>query len=210
MARSLPPFRPVGRIPSLQPKGDTMRYRRFKHLSLLCALALLPAAQLEAQVDPPEPGSYALSFGLLSSGDGAVGIRKMMTPNANAGLNLSFSLNRHELDRANGNDDESHSWGVGLTPDVRLYRNPRGNVIPFLDINAGLSVHGQDGGSWGGSVSTGTGIGVEWFPVSSMSISGKTGLAVFYNWNEAGDSEDAQRTYGLTTRTSSLTVNLYF
>lgn len=180
-----------------------------KPLFVLLLLTSIPAPPLHAQAVPPEPGTYALSFGFPSSGDASVGIRKMLGSGANAGLNLTFSLDRRELDGADG-DSRNHTWGLAIEPDIRLYRAQRGNVLPFLDLNAGFSFQGEDGGDWSGGVSAGAGIGVEWFPVPSMSLSGKTGLSLYYRRTDIGGSDATAKNMGIGTRTSSLSVNLYF
>ena len=179
------------------------------------ALALLVTAALHphpifSQVSPPEPGTYAVSFQFPSSHSYQLGIRKVLSSGANAGLNLSLSFDRAELERPDSGNEVATLWSVGLFPNLRLYRGGRANVLPFLAFNAGVSYQDRGENGWNAAVSGGGGVGVEWFPVASMSLSGTTGISLHYDRTEGETPETGSNRIGFSSVTSSLSVNLYF
>jgi len=178
-------------------------------LALLVTAVLYPHS-IFAQVSPPEPGTYAVSFGFPSSGSGQLGIRKILGSGANAGLDLGFSFDRAEHERPDSENETRTRWSVGLFPNVRFYRGGRANVLPFLALNAGVAYEDRSEDSWNVVVSGGGGVGVEWFPVSSMSLSGTTGIVLYYDRTEPDSPETGSKRVGFSSRTSSLSVNLYF
>lgn len=177
--------------------------------SVLSAVAVFHPVPALSQASPPESGTYALSFRFPSSASSQLGIRKILGSGANAGLNVGLSLNRAVNERAGLDDEVSTHWSAGLFPNVRFYRGGRANVLPFFVLDAGISYTDEADDASRLALSAGGGLGVEWFPVPSMSLSGTTGISLHYDRTENGTPETHAHTR-LSSITSSLSVNLYF
>ena len=169
-----------------------------------------PPRDLVAQVEPPEPGTYAVSFEFPSSDSGEFGVRKVLESGVNAGLNVSFLFNRASSDRQGTGEDTRTRWSLGIGPDFRFYREARGAVLPFLFLNGRISYEDHNDDVWSGGISGGTGVGVEWFPVTSMSVSGATGVGLSYSRSDSDMSGTTTSNTTVSSFTSSLAVNIYF
>ncbi|MDH5589334.1 MAG: hypothetical protein OEZ65_09805 [Gemmatimonadota bacterium] len=155
----------------------------------------------------PPAGSYGISFGLPDGGGSSFGIRKLLSETTNGGLDFQFGLRRLEYGGTDLRDPET-LVGFGVVPSVRLYRREFGDVVPFLEVHGAVVYQKGAVDSWAASAAVGTGLGVEWFPVPGMSVSGSVGIEGTYDHVDAGT---VTRTgYGVTTRRSELSVNLYF
>jgi hypothetical protein len=176
---------------------------------LLSAIAVFHPAPLLSQASPPESGAYGLSFRFPTSTSSQLGIRKMLGSGANAGLNMGLSFTRAVHERAGSDDEVSTHWSAGLFPNVRFYRGGRANVLPFLVLDAGISYTDEADDASRLALSAGGGLGVEWFPVASMSLSGTTGISLQYDRTK-NDTPETHAHTRLSSITSSLSVNLYF
>ncbi len=194
------------------------RYRSVWAIALIAASIPLEAeAQQTAgppsvptPVQPPVPseGSWGVSFNLPDGGGTGLGVRKMVSDRTNFGVDLTLDVDRRELENG-AVSDERTSWIVGVNPDLRLYRSARGPVVPFIEVEARVQYgeSNEDVSSFGAGA--GLGLGVEWFPLDRMSISGSTGLDVDYTRADAPSDTSSNRTSVRFFR-SELTLNLYF
>jgi hypothetical protein len=81
-------------------------------------------------------------------------------------------------------------------------------VVPFLELGGDVLYRDGTGLGWGGDLGATAGLGVEWFPLRSMSLSGSTGVRLAYRHVDGdGFSEDS---LALGVFRSELLLNLYF
>ena len=177
-----------------------------KFVSTLLLLLLLPAAA-RAQSVLPDPGDRALSFSLPSGGGYGFGLRWMRSDGRSLGLDVTPSLDW----RRNETDDESETtWALSIRPELRLYRgDAAGPVVPFAQyrLSVGYSSHTQD--RYGFGVGADVGIGVEWFPLEAMSVSGSTGLGLDYS-RQGGGASPTTENVTLQSFRSELRIALWY
>jgi len=179
-----------------------------------CAVAVTIAALcvprgVVAQSDStlPSAGSYGVSFSIPEGGGSSFGVRKMISPTSNAGVNVQFGFRWVDPGPVNAPDDKTRLT-LGLSPDVRLYRGQTRPVVPFVEVSAQASYSeiGTEAKIYG--VGAGAGLGVEWFPTVRVSVSGSVGLNAGYS---SLNSPDDERTiFSVGTARSNLMFNLYF
>jgi len=177
-------------------------------LTTLVAPQLGPGLAAQSPTSLPAVGTHAVTFSLPDGGGAGFGIRKMRSATTNVGVEIQFGVSRRWVDSGDNNEfppDGGTSWLVGLRPDVRLYRRTEGPVLPFLEWNGHLGYQGASGGRWVVDGSVGAGLGVEWFPLQGMSLSGSTGLAGTYTGADSGAHSLAVGMFR-----SELILNLYF
>lgn len=158
----------------------------------------------------PPPGSYGLSFRVPEGGGAGFGIRKFLSQRTNAGLDILIDWNWRDTERSFGPQDGAQtSFGIGLAPNVRLYRRISNDVLPFLLVAlVGNYANGpEDSWSWG--VGSEAGLGVEWFPASSVSLSGAAGMRVNYRYSTDGLGSSFRLLNAGAFR-SELMLNVYF
>lgn len=176
-------------------------------LTSLVVMVLPTLVTAQDDSSTPAPGTYAVTFSLPSGGGGGFGVRKVLGSGANAGLELLLGYSRNSTDAQNGEVTRSR-YHLGLAPDVRLYRGSAAPVIPFVEISGDVSYLGSDDDAWELQAGTGIGLGVEWFPLTSMSVSGSTGLRLQLARTE-NDLVTSNR-LSLASVRSALRLNLYF
>lgn len=175
---------------------------------VLAGVAAAPAAAQQAgSANALQKGRRSISFGL--PGSPRFGIWTMLSERTNLGLNA-------ELEMQNSDAPDVEGWGLELAPAIKRYTRGLGPVMPFLygEVNLGFGKSSQGGNdvtNWG----TGAfgGLGVEWFPVRSISIGGYTGLGLRYTSSEIetpGVPSDNRTDFRLSTGTSGLSLQIYF
>jgi hypothetical protein len=139
----------------------------------LVASAALPRAGKAQEVDrTPDPGTHAVAIALPDGGGGGFAVRKILDSGANLGITVHFGSAWNW--REGGQDD--HAFEVGVGPDVRLYRRRSGPVVPFIELGGDVVYRDGPEGAWAGDLGASAALGVEWFALRSMSLSGSTGL----------------------------------
>ena len=173
---------------------------------LLVAVVSLPF-ELAAQSDSvlPASGSYGVSFGLPSGGGAAFGVRKMISSTTNAGLEIQIDFAWSDNAPAGA---QRTRFALGVSPDLRLYRGSSGPVVPFLELGLAFTYQNGPADFWGVNNAVGVGLGVEWFPLEAISVSGSTGARASYQyWTATGGSNQS---VGVSLFHSELLLNLYF
>lgn len=189
-------------------------------LPCICAIAatVLAAAPVAAQqADEPvnslERGRRSLSFSLPDGGGASFGYWVMRSEQTNLGIDVGFRINRSIIE---GNDDPMN-YSISVGPALRRYVVLDGHVAPFLqggiDLSYGSrSVGGGDERSIG--LRPTVGLGVEWFPVRSISIGGYAGIGIGYARTrvdlDTGTDPDPTQTLSIGTFTSALALRIYF
>lgn len=175
---------------------------------LVCA-ASAPLLAQDAGATALERGRRSISFTLPGGGGTSFGLWTMLSDRTNLGLNA-----RLEIDRRDAPDVDA--WAVELAPAIRRYVRALGPVMPFLyaDVSIGFGGQAQPAGDESVlALGTFGGIGVEWFPVRSVSIGGYTGIGLDYTSTEldpvVGGSQSSSR-LTLRTATSQLGIQIYF
>ena len=109
----------------------------------------------------PASGSYGVSFSLPSGGGASFGLRKMLSPTTNAGLEIQFGFAWHDQDVPSAPRPARTSFTLGVSPDVRLYRGSARPVVPFLELGATFTYNNGPAGAWGldNAVEVGLGVG---------------------------------------------------
>ncbi|HEY8470544.1 MAG TPA: hypothetical protein VIL18_12915 [Longimicrobiales bacterium] len=176
---------------------------------VLAAVAAPAAAQQAGSENALQKGRRSISFGLPGGGGTSFGIWTMLSQRTNLGLNV-------ELDMRDSDTPDVGSWELELAPAIKRYTRGLGPVTPFLygEVSLGFAESSQganDLSSW----STGAfgGLGVEWFPVRSVSIGGYTGIGLSYMSSEVetpGLPSDSRTDFRLSTGTSALSLHIYF
>lgn len=176
----------------------------------LAAVAAAPAAaQQAASANALQEGRRSISFGLPSGGGSSFGIWTMLSERTNLGLIGQLQVEQQD-------DPDVDSWGLRLAPAIKRYVRRAGPVAPFLygNVALGWESETQPGGeesAW--SIGTFGGLGVEWFPVSSVSIGGHTGIGLEYRSIDVDPTIGASQSsseLALRTATSQLSIQIYF
>lgn len=173
---------------------------------VLSVLLLAPMAA-RGQTRLPAPGTHALSFALPSGGGAGFGVRKMLSGDRSAGLSVQMSYAHASSARPDGSDLAHSSYGLGVGPDLRLYRPRPGTVVPYLALRSDLAMSWGDAADTSMGLGAGAGLGVEWLPLEGMSISGETGMTLQYS-HVGGDLPSSS--VALSMFRSTLSLNLYF
>lgn len=183
---------------------------------LMVAAAALMIGASVAQAQGPEAlreGRTSIAFAIPQSGSTTFGIWKQLSPTRALGLEASALYARRDRKQP---DSESTEFVVSVTPAMKWYRSLSSTVAPYIRASAGVGYsstkHEQSGNtvdeSDGFSVSAGGGIGVDWFPLRSISIGGFTGLNAGYGRTESNNLDE--NSFFLRTGTSALTMHIYF
>lgn len=198
---------------------------------LLASPARAQDAAAEAETTPRtslQKGAWSISFlAPVYGGSGQraeFGAWEMVGPRTNLGLTLRLTVGGSEL--GNGQQETTQAeTSVGLGANVRQYLARPRDVTPY--VHAAASVAGDyrrregtggyeetERGAAGGAEAA---LGVEWFPVRRMSVSGHTGFTLFARrWDlhlERPDGEDSDsqgRAMFVNSVTSALTLQIYF
>jgi hypothetical protein len=176
-------------------------------LTALVALALPLLVSAQDRASTPPPGSHAVTFSLPDGGGAGFGVRRVLGSGANAGLELLLGVSRSSTDTPTG-EVTSSNYQVGLTPDIRLYRGSSAPVIPFVELSGEVRYLNGDGDDWTLRGGVGVGLGVEWFPLTSISVSGATGIRL--DLARAENLPATTNTLQLGAGRSALRLNLYF
>lgn len=172
-------------------------------------LGLFPESVVGQTQSPlPDPGSYGISFSLPSGGGAGFGIRRMLTGQRSLGAEIQLGLSWQDVDYPDNDEDSRTAFGIGVSPDLRLYRGTSGPVVPFIEVEGTISYQRSSGGAWGMGAGAGVGLGVEWIPLEGMSISGSTGIAADFGHNDNHGRSADRLSVGLFR--SELKLNLYF
>lgn len=179
----------------------------------MAAAALLIGASA-AQAQGPEaltPGKTSIAFSIPTSGSNSFGIWKQLTPTRALGINAAVEYGR--IDEDSGNDRSE--FAISLAPSMKWYRSLSRTVAPFIQGSAGVGynrvvneVGDQEIESDGFNVNASAGLGVDWFPLNSISIGGFTGLRAAFGSFNNGNSD--QTSALVRTFTSGLTMHIYF
>lgn len=173
----------------------------------LCAL--VPASGRAQEGHPlPTVGSHAVMFSLPEGGGAGFGIRKMTSERKSVGVEVQLGVSYSRYDHGALEDESRTHFALGVAPDVRLYRRDRGPVVPFMEIEGRLGYQDAHGDAWAVDGGAGLGLGVEWLPLPSMSISGSTGLALTLQHSEGGGNSQTGLNVGAFR--SRISLNLYF
>jgi hypothetical protein len=175
-------------------------------LTTLVALALPLLASAQDRASTPPPGSHAVTFSLPDGGGAGFGVRRVLGSGANAGLELLIGVSRSSTDTPTG-ELTSSNYQVGLAPDIRLYRGSSAPVVPFVELSGEIRYLKSDDDDWVLRGVAGAGLGVEWFPLPSISVSGSTGLRLDL---ARADGATTSNTLQLGAGRSALRLNLYF
>jgi len=177
-------------------------------LALLASL-LLPAAGAGQQGHPlPAVGSHGLTFSLPEGGGAGFGIRKMTSERKSVGVELQVGVAWHRFEEGGDEEHSQTSFSLGVAPDLRLYRRGAGPVVPFLELSGRAGYQASDSEAWAVNGSAGVGLGVEWIPLPSMSVSGSTGMALVAQYADSGASSQTRLNLGAFR--SRISLNLYF
>lgn len=178
--------------------------------SLVIAFAVALPVEAAGQTNDrlPLKGQYGISFAFPDGGGAGLGVRKLLSSTTNAGLELQFSVSHRNTEHPPAADVSASVWSFGLAPDVRLYRKIGVPVVPFLALDGIVRFqHAENSNVF--STGAGIGIGAEWFPIRSMSLSGSTGAVARYDHQEQPDGR-IDNIVSLGLFHSELTLNLYF
>ncbi|HEX2188637.1 MAG TPA: hypothetical protein VHG51_07040 [Longimicrobiaceae bacterium] len=193
----------------------------------LLALALLGLAPAGGAAQDPagapnglRKGAYSLSFGLPSggplAGHAGLGFWKMVSDRTNLGVTLDLRRTRTEAENPGG-QQEGRDFGAGVGVQAKRYLDATRAVAPFLGGRVGggyrfteQSTGGSAVGSEGWRAGAGAGVGLEWFPVRSVSLAGGTGLDVVYyrSRNLAGEADSSTLSVG--TFSTDLSLQIWF
>lgn len=174
-------------------------------------------------------GAWSLSFAVpgytSGGGSGELGAWKMVGPRTNLGVTLAASTQRSESSGA-GLETTDRRTDLNLNLDVKRYVMQPAEVTPFLLVGAGIGHSSQDreitpgGPDHSASGLNGrvrAGVGLEWFPVRRVSISGHTGLTVNGGgFDSEGEAPDGTPVPGeadslfVGTFTSALSLQIWF
>lgn len=173
------------------------------------SLAFTPiAGQEHAAI--PDVGSWGISFLLPEGGgNGGFGIRRIMSERVNAGLEFTFD-HRWEETQGGGIGFKGTGWGFGIHPDVRIYKEVTGRVVPFLLLATGIDYAKAANDATFTGLFARSGVGVEWFPVDAVSVVGSTGVAFTWNHTEQSGAVTDRWSKALVCYRSAITLNLYF
>jgi hypothetical protein len=170
----------------------------------VAALAAFPFSAFGQSKDAlPEVGQHAVSFALPNGGGATFGIRKMISPTMNAGLEVGLDLTRSHTSGSSA----SHMEAVSVQPGVRIYKGAAGPVVPFLHLY-GLASYQKQASAWNLTGGVGAGLGAEWFAADHVSLAGYTGLmaSMTHQHNTLTSHDYAS----LGSGTSGLVLTLYF
>lgn len=191
-----------------------------------CALAPAPAnAQEPAPViSTPEKGTWSLAIELPDGGGSSLGLWKMTGERTNFGLQVGFSWtdNEQEADDQSSSTDDN-AWSLNLAPTIQRYFRVAENVAPFLiggiDFGVGQTRRRRQTSEFtfedlqtNYSLGAKVGIGVDWFPLESISIGAHTGLRLrFVDFRREGTGVEASgHNIRVNTFLSSLLLRIYF
>jgi len=193
--------------------------------AIIAVLLVLPAAHARSQSAPTDQlhrGAWSLSFTLPSGGGEAVGAWKMVGARTGLGLVVGYS-SRYSDERYSDTTAvphvESGDWAVRLEPTLKLYRRPGPNVATYLLATVGSSYqwNGENyetssSRDHGWSLYARAGFGVEWFPLSAISVDGWMAVGTGATWShhryENGSTSDRTDLNGQTL-TSALALHIY-
>lgn len=211
------------------------------HIRLITAaaaavLALAPSVRAQdAPADSASPppnglrkGAWSLSFvapGYSGSETAEFGVWEMVGARTNVGVTLD--LNVYGRTRETSGDDQADAGtGVGLGLNVRRYLAVSRTVVPYLHGRVtgrgGFSRRDDLGAGYEETVrSMGAGadaaLGVEWFPVRHVSLSGHTGVrytSIRYNVKLTTPTDEDRKSTSrdgiFQTYTSALSLRIYF
>jgi len=181
---------------------------------LMVAAAALLIGPSTVQAQGPEAlaeGRTSIAFAIPQSGSTSFGIWKQLSPTRALGLQGSVLYGRHESEFAN---HESTQFQISVAPAMKWYRSLTPTVAPFLRGSVGVGYNRSEQLSGdirietdGFNVNASAGIGVDWFPLRSISIGGFTGLSGALGRVDSGTERNSLT---LGTTTSALTMHIYF
>lgn len=183
-----------------------------KQLTVAAAAFLVGASVVEAQGPGAMTGKTSIAFSIPQSGSTSFGVWKQQTPVRALGIESSLQYGRHDYRSSNS---ETRELQIGVAPVMKWYRATSGNVAPFLRGSAGVGYNrieqqtGDVGVERGGfNINASVGLGVDWFPLSGISIGGFTGLGATFG--KTNPSLADTRSLFIGTNTSSITMHIYF
>ncbi|HST59198.1 MAG TPA: hypothetical protein VLK84_10925 [Longimicrobium sp.] len=220
-----------------------MHIRRFAAAAIaVLALAAparaqdVPAQDAPADSAPPLPnglrkGAWSLSFVApgysgLGGETAEFGVWEMVGPRTNVGVTLDLSVAGQSRETSGANDQTTAYTRLGLGLNARRYLATSRSVVPYVhgrvfgrvgfdrrdDVGSGFEENVRSLGAGADA-----GVGVEWFPVRQVSLSGHTGVR-FSSFNytsevttpEQEERESTSREGIFQTFTSALSLRIYF
>lgn len=197
-------------------------------LLLLAAGRAAPAQEVVSARNALREGAWSLSFGLPFGGGGpelgaGLGAWRMVSARTNLGVELDARFERTDVEDPAGRERERETARAALAVAARRYLDLGRAVAPFLTARAGAglfrdAIGGDDvagtvvSRGWGADVRGG--VGVEWFPARSVSVSGSTGAGIGFDRTrsrgglEPGDAESTAWSVG--TFTTEFGFRIYF
>lgn len=213
-------------------------------LSLIVLIGLiLPQGEGRAQVSPSRSlgmGHWSISFRVPSGGGASLGAWKFLSSKTNLGLEITGSLTDWEEDGLSFSEtqgeesftEDRRDWTILVAPTVKQYLAMSRDFAPFLygSVGAGFSRNRYDDTREPARESRrlyetkrvffGFGFGIDWTPLSSVSVGGHTGFSVNYydteNFSGFDDlggiraSLSSSHRWELRTLTSGLSLHVYF
>ncbi|HEX8905646.1 MAG TPA: hypothetical protein VF771_12420 [Longimicrobiaceae bacterium] len=189
----------------------------------LTLMAALPARAQETVEAPPSlvAGKHAFSFDIPQSGGGAIGGWANLTARTQLGVRLGAHF-RHQRQTASDSTDYGQTVrDMQLGVEVRRFMPVSAAVAPFVGGSLFTSFgrqtqddqfHELAQSYWGGGADLG--IGVEWFPVSTVSVGGRLSVDATYSHTRARlDGAPGPGTgnfFEIGTGTSALSLKIYF
>lgn len=175
-----------------------------------------------------QKGAWSLSFvppGYESAGERAeFGVWEMVGARTNLGLTLGVAVDGSDTE-GDGGDDTDAATSVTLGASVKRYVVAPREVTPYLLGGASIGgsynrrdrSDGYDVTSRAVNVGVRAAVGVEWFPVRRVSVSGQTGFSLTATRYEAearypdGNETSAEgRSLGFRSFTSGLSLQIWF
>jgi hypothetical protein len=184
-----------------------MTGQRFSLVCLLCLVCLAPAPALVAQETGPHPAAERGRRSIVLDIDGGpqIGFWTRRTDRTDLGLDLGLNAYLR---------DDLRQLSIAVTPGIKRYLTSVAPLAPYVYFGLPLNYTRQDDDNVGTpdntrhAVGVGgqVGFGLEWFPVTQVSIGGHVGFRTHYqSWDD-----DFDDTLQLGTMSSGARVHLYF
>ena len=180
------------------------------------ALALVASAATAGHAQEQDTTRHNRSIELGAGGSTSIGIWSRNDADRSLGIILNGSLSSQTLD--NGT---TRTRGFSIEPAMKIHTGGTGTFQPytFASVFGGIDhVEIDDGDRETGLTSkllgASLGAGLDWFPVSRVSIGGRVGVRGFYSTASLSEemeeeSEDLDG-FSVSTFSSGILVNLFF
>lgn len=177
--------------------------------------------------DALQPGRRALATEVRTGGAGATfGLWKVVAPDRARGLFVTANASAAH-DATNGQQTATdYDFSVTVGPQVRHYLARQGPVASFGEagLGVGAQYHGRsystttpeqasaNSHDWNGLGRADLGVGAEWFPLSRISLSLRTGVQLTTRVGRSDNGQTRFTTWSaqMSTFLSSVMAQLYF